>query len=150
MPQNHEIFFLQIFSLPLWDYVPTWCRIIPLLVFASITLWSYSWIPNSEGQGWSLLDELIQIPGVYYIYFLLGWAILMAFIAIERKYDSRRHMKSSAISGPSSSMKRILWLSAAILVYGIHVGISVAVELRDVQQSLITLMITFCGNIYHW
>ena len=102
-----------------------------------MTIWAYSWIPDKEGRYWVRITEILRIPGVYYLDFLLGWAVLYGFMFIERK------IKPEPNSVVTSVGKQTLYILGVVLVYSLFVGASIATEYLDWKAGLTTLMIMY-------
>ena len=134
--------WFQIFSLPFWARVPTILRLLPLAAYMGVIVWCYSWIRDAEGRAWVRMQEVLRIPAVYYLYLPVTWLLLYACHAIERGCNGPEVPSKAAQASPTV---RALWLSGAMLVYGVHVGLAIACEYLDVQVGLIVLMIAFVG-----
>merc|ERR1712150_201665 len=130
----------QIFSLPFWKKAPPGVHVIPLAVYIGVTLWCYSWIPDSDGRTWVRLQEIIRIPGVYYLFFIVGWAVMLGFLAAEKKL---KHKPDAIASSPG---KRAGYLIASSLIYAVFIAISILIEYLDWQQDLTLIMITLVGT----
>ncbi len=109
---------------------------MPLAIYLVPTLYCYSWIPDDKGRTWIRLQELIRIPPVYYLGFLLAWTLAFGFLAAERK-----------IKGPNTDTfspgRSAVYLFGALLVFAIQIGISVMAEYLDWKLDLIILMVIF-------
>ncbi len=112
---------------------------LPLLIYFGITIWCYSWIPDPQDRKFFRLQEIIRIPGVYYLYFVLGFIVLYVFLQIEKACGKEKLTK------PPSPVKQALWLSSSIFVYSIMIGLSIAAEYLDIKLGLTNLMIMFVG-----
>ena len=130
----------QLFGLPFWRRIPTWCRFVPLLLYAAVTLWAYSWIPDEDGNTWVRLPEVFTTPSAYYIFFVYGWLLLYLWLKVEKKV----HGHSIDISPkPLSAGKQALYLGAALFTYAIHTALAITCEYTDWIAGLVVLMMLF-------
>lgn len=106
----------QVHGLPFWNNLPGVCRVIPAVVYFAIVLYSYSWIPNAEGQTWVRMSEIVRIPALEYLFFfaLVGFMLLL-----------QKCFKTPAYETPETSSTKIKPILVFMLCYFICVVVSI-------------------------
>ncbi|CAH1241666.1 Hypp6385 [Branchiostoma lanceolatum] len=82
------VVFTQLFTLPFWKRLPTWTRSIPALAYLAMTLYTYSGLPDKNGQLWTRLWEPIIIPFNQYFFALAICGLVTLCLNIETKFDA--------------------------------------------------------------
>ena len=130
----------QVFGLPFWRVLPTWCRFLPLLVYTAVTLWAYSWIPDENGDPWVRLPEIFTIPSTFYIFFCYGALLVYILLKLERKFHGRTLPPAQK---PLSPGKQALYLGGALFIFAVHTALAVICEYTDWIAGLVVLMMAF-------
>ena len=131
-------FKLQIFSLPFWKKIPWWTRIIPVLPVIGLIIWAFSWIKDDQGRAWVRLPEVLRIPASYYIFTLVSWLLVYIFLAIERC------CRGDKANDPAKTVTgRVLWLLGGMTIFGIGIGVAIAIELGDIKIPFLIQMFLF-------
>ncbi|XP_078586088.1 uncharacterized protein LOC144867955, partial [Branchiostoma floridae x Branchiostoma japonicum] len=82
------VVFTQLFTLPFWKHLPTWTRYVPALVYLTITLHTYSSLPDENGRLWTRLWEPIVIPLNQYFFALAICGLVTLCLNIESKFNA--------------------------------------------------------------
>lgn len=127
----------SVFGLPFWQRIPVGVRVLPPLLYVASVLGVY----GAVFKQWERIAEVIRIPGIYYMLFLIGWLQLVAMLKLE-KACSARTSEGQTGQAPLLS-RRALWLSLTALVYAAFVAASFLVEFYDLQVPLIVLTLSF-------
>ncbi len=129
----------QIFILPFWKKIPVWTRIFPFLVLMAIIIGNYSWIPDKQGRTWVGIQEIIRIPGFYYMGVIIMFVSTYIFVLIDEKIRQRF---SSTDKDPSPTV-RGLNLLFILVIYIIMNIASVVRELYPLPLKMFVAMIIY-------
>jgi hypothetical protein len=102
-----------------------------------ITAWCYSWIPNKEGKTWVRMPEIVRLPLVFYLYFIISWAVGKVALAFQQG------LRAVIYKTGQKQFWRCLLLSSAVLIYVLHIASAVAVEYGDLKMKLTYFSLMF-------
>lgn len=146
------LWLLQLYGLPLWKSIPPWSRAIPAAVFVVITITSFSFIKDTEGQPFTRLAEVPRIPGIYYFLFLIAWLLIVAIAKVQKtavakistSNESFKNVKDDDKMGTAtvirpSLCKEVFFISMATLTYILCIFLSWILEYIDLPASLFVM-----------
>ncbi|KAF6016987.1 hypothetical protein EB796_024698 [Bugula neritina] len=141
------IILTQLYGLPFWKNIPSWTRAMPVAVYTIIVVTSYSFIRDVQGRPFTRLQEIIRIPGIYYLILLIGWLIIVAIAKLQRisaaKGINFQESKEGAPS-PPPRWKEVLVLLATVTTYAVSVFLSWILEYIDLKINLVVLSFIYC------
>lgn len=135
----------QFYGLPFWKNIPPWTRSIPVAIFVALVVTSYSFIRNVEGRAYVRMDEIIRIPGIYYMLLLIGWLVIVLLVKL-RQIAKVRISDTEADSRPSPPplWKEVVVLGGVVLTYVFCTFLSWILEYVDLPWNLIVFTMVYC------
>lgn len=134
--------------------MPSWARAIPSAIYIVIVVTAFNFIKDTQGRRFTRLNEIIRIPGIYYLVLLIAWLSTVMISAIQRAIDKRANEsltnKESEVRNGSgrpsrpSVLKQILVLSGVLFTYVISVFLSWIFEHIDWKIDLMELSLIYC------
>ena len=126
-----------IFILKVWRKMPNWTRIFPIVIVVGVTAGNYTWITWEDGQPFMRLYEILQIPGLYYIYSLFLWVLLQMMFMLYKSQRKRAYQMEDSLS----ACTKFLYMVAFVLVYAILVAAPVLIHHLNWRTERMTHLI---------
>lgn len=81
--------YLQLYGLPFWKKLPAWSRAIPVILYIIVLIVAYYFLRDTEGRRFVRLAEVIRIPAIYYMLFIVGWLIITILLKLEKVFKAK-------------------------------------------------------------
>lgn len=127
---------------------------MPAAMYTVIVVFSYSFILDTEGKPFTRIDEIIRIPGIYYLILIIGWLIIVAITKIQRVISTKKSRTTAPstqeledetpVPNQMSKLKEGVTLGAVILTFSFCVFLSFLLEYLDLQMDIFILTTVYC------
>ena len=115
-------------------------------IYLVVVLYCYSWIRDAQGRSWVRLQEIIRIPGIYYLFFFAIYAWLWALIAIDAKCCTKS--EDSSKSTDISLRTQIVAIVGNVGFYALFILVSFLFQFYDVTSLDFTIMMIVLVLLY--
>ena len=87
------------------------------------------------------INEVIRIPAIEYVYFIIAWFVLEIYIQIEKRATSYKSKSKKHATVPPNPAREVFYILCFMVVHVLMIGISYLIQEMNWQLPTFSLLV---------